>query len=276
LAERAERPRPRIVLAAFVRRALLEETSYRAAQLFRAIGFFAGVTSLYYLARLVDASPNPHLATSGSYTGFLLLGVIGADLQRVGASALPGRVREAQLQGTLEAMLATPTPAWLVLAGIALPDLLAALGRALLYVALLHVVAPSLLTHANAPLAALVAVLALAAFAALGLAGAAFTLLLRRGDPTGMLVGGLSLIAGGVLYPVSVLPPWLQAAGRLVPVTSALEALRAAVLEGAAASAIAPSLARLALFALVVFPAAAALFAAALARARRDGSLASY
>ena len=181
-----------------------------------------------------------------------------------------------QLQGTLEAMLATPTPPWLVLAGVGLPDLLGAGLRAAAYLVLLPLVAPGLLGHAALGASFLTVALAFLAFGALGLAGAAFTLLWRRGNPLGLLVGGLSMIAGGVLYPASVLPPWLRAVGALLPVSPALAALRGAVLDGRGVMELAGPLARLALFAGLLAPLAAGLFAYALARARDDGSLSSY
>jgi ABC-2 type transport system permease protein len=263
------------VLAAFLRRALLEAASARLAQLAKAAGFVAALASFLFLARLVDASQRPELKRLGGYAGFVLLGVVAADLQRVACGALARRLREAQLQGTLEALLATPTPTWLVVAGATLPDLAAALLRALAYLALGALLfRVPLAVDPAAALAALAA--ALAAFAALGLVGGALTLALRRADPLSMALGGASMVAGGVLYPQSVLPEWLARAGRLLPIEPALEALRGALLAGDGLSAIAPSLGRLALFATCVGPLGALLFGRALARARRDGSLSSY
>jgi ABC-2 type transport system permease protein len=73
-----------------------------------------------------------------------------------------------------------------------------------------------------------------------------------------------------------VLPPWLQSAGRLLPLTHALEALRLALLTGAGPAALAPSLGALALFACLLTPAGLGLFVYALRRARVDGSLTHY
>jgi len=44
---------------------------------------------------------------------------------------------------------------------------------------------------------------------------------------------GVSSVAGGVLFPASILPDWLQIVARLNPVTYALDAMRASLLGGA-------------------------------------------
>jgi ABC-2 type transport system permease protein len=78
------------------------------------------------------------------------------------------------------------------------------------------------------------------------------------------------------MYPVSVLPPWLRALGKLLPLTAALEALRGAMLAGASPMALRQPLATLAAFAVLLIPAGVVTFGYALRRARMDGSLTHY
>jgi ABC-2 type transport system permease protein len=91
-----------------------------------------------------------------------------------------------------------------------------------------------------------------------------------------MIIGSLSFFLSGVLYPVSVLPDWLRAIGRLLPLTHALAVLRGALLVGASPGALADSFIALLLFAGVLAPVGAGVFAFALRRARVDGSLSHY
>ena len=173
-------------------------------------------------------------------------------------------------------MLASPTPTWLLLLGLSLPDLLSVLLRNSAYLVLVALVSPQLIAQA-APLSAIVVVLvSLFSFAALGLLGAAFTLYMRRSNPIATLIGGLSVVAGGVLYPAAVMPQWLQLAGGLLPISPALEALRGALLDGAPLSSLGGALLRLSVFAAVMLPLSAWAFARALRRARDDGSLSAY
>ena len=62
---------------------------------------------------------------------------------------------------------------------------------------------------------------------------AAFTLALKRGDPLLWLSGGLSWLLGGVFFPTDMLPGGLRQAALVLPITHALEALRATLLGDA-------------------------------------------
>jgi ABC-2 type transport system permease protein len=265
------------VLLAFFRSELAQISRYRFHMLTRAAGFVFAVVSLYFFSRFVGSAPNRHLDRyGGGYLGFGMVGLLVSELQLVGVSALGTRVRMAQLMGFLEAELATPAPAWMVLGAAPVYEFGSAILRSAAYL-----VGASLLLGVSfrqaQPLSVLLAVpFVLAAFVGLGLLTAAGTMLTRRSNPVAMVLGAASMFLSGVIYPVSVLPAWLQAAGRLLPLTHALEALRLALLAGAAPRALAPSLGALAVFAFTLTPAGLGLFVYALRRARVDGSLTHY
>ena len=89
------------------------------------------------------------------------------------------------------------------------------------------------LAAANWLTVALAVPLVIAAFSGLGLLAAGTTMLVRRMNPVAMVIGSLSFFLSGVLYPVTVLPDWLRAVGRLLPLTHTLAVLRGALLVGA-------------------------------------------
>jgi ABC-2 type transport system permease protein len=76
-----------------------------------------------------------------------------------------------------------------------------------------------------------------------------------------------------MMYPVSVLPPPLQAIARLIPVTYSLEGMRAALLSGAGWAVLWPSLVALLIFAVVLIPVSFGVFAWALRRTKITGTL---
>jgi ABC-2 type transport system permease protein len=264
-------------LAAFVRRELAAMSGYRAALFSRVFTFVTAVVGLIFLSRFVGAAANPHMvAYGGNYLGFVAIGFLATELQQVGVSGLARRVRTAQVMGTLEAEMATPAPAWMVLGAAPVYEFGTAAFRSAIYLWGATLVAGLTLPRAN-PLTVFVAVpLVLAAFVGLGLITAGTTMVARRTNPVATLLGSLSFFLSGVVYPVTVLPPWLRLVGRALPLTHALDVLRAAFLVGASPAAIAGSLASLALFAAVLIPVGAATFAFALKRARVDGSLTHY
>ena len=60
----------------------------------------------------------------------------------------------------------------------------------------------------------------------------AFVLVVKRGDlVTGMILFAMGFISGAV-FPVSVLPDWIQPLGEIVPTRFAFDGLRAALFEG--------------------------------------------
>lgn len=265
------------VAAAFFRRGLQEALSYRAAFGMRLLTAGLSLTAFYFFARFVDMGRSPLLAPyGGDYLGFALVGLVLINLQHTAMSAYPEAIRQAQLTGTLEAMLATPTPSWLVLLCAPLYTFATSALWAVIYLVAGVLVFGVRFGPVNWTTLALAAPLSLLAFASLGFIGAALTMVVRRNAPLSALMGGASALLGGVLYPTGVLPGWLQTAAQALPITHALELVRRAVFTNAGLDQLGPSLLGLALFCAVCAPAGLVCFAWSLRRARRDGSLTHF
>jgi ABC-2 type transport system permease protein len=265
------------ILLAFVRRELAALGGYRTAFFIRIFGFGLAVGSLLFLSRFVGAAVNPHLALyHGNYLGFAALGFLGTEFQQVGVSVLAQRIRMAQVMGTLEAEVATPAPPWMVLGAPPVYEFAIAALRSAAYLLGANLLLGLDLSHANWASLLVAVPLIIAAFSGLGLLAAATTMLVRRLNPVAMVIGSLSFFLSGVMYPVSVLPEWLRAVGRLLPLTHALVVLRGALLVGSGLGELRSSLLALLVFAGLLAPVGAGMFAFALRRARIDGSLSHY
>jgi ABC-2 type transport system permease protein len=264
------------VLAANVRRDLAESSRYRVAFLTRAAGFVLAALSLYFFSRFIAAEHNPHLGPyGGNYLAFSVVGLVATQLQHAGIATLASRVRTAQVAGFLEAQLATPAPAWLVLAAEPVHVFLLALLRAAACILGAWLIFDVPFQPHFATLA-LGLPLALATFGGLGLLSAAATLAVRRLNPVTTLLTGLSALLSGVLYPVSVLPEPLQKVAQLLPLTHVIELLRQGLLADASPSMVVRPLRLLLALSLVLSIAGAVAFARALRRARIDGSLTHF
>jgi ABC-2 type transport system permease protein len=265
------------VLVAFARREARTVSGYRIAFLLRGMAFGLSVVTLAFLSRLVGATTNPHLAEyGGDYLAFAVVGLVVMDLQHVGVSNLAQRIRTAQILGLLEAEMATPAPAWIVLGVGPVYEFCLAAGRSAVYFLLAIGVFGVGFPRANLTSLVVAAPLVVAAFVGLGLLSAATTMLVRRTNPIAMLLASASMLLSGVAYPVSVLPPALRAIGRMLPLTHALELVRGALLRGSGLAEMAGSIAVLAIFAGLLVPAGVGLFFLALRRARVDGSLTHF
>ena len=126
---------------------------------------------------------------------------------------------------------------------------------------------------ANWPGAIVVLLASILAFAGLGIISASYSLLFRRGNPAKWLFLGVSGLVGGMMYPVSVLPEPLRILARLIPITYALEGMRAALLGRASWAELGPSIAALLIFAAILIPLSFAIFAWALRRTKITGTL---
>jgi ABC-2 type transport system permease protein len=124
--------------------------------------------------------------------------------------------------------------------------------------------------------ALLVLMLTTITFSSLGVISAAFTMVFKRGDPVHLFVGGISFLLGGVIFPVSEMPGWLQAVARLLPITHGLDGMRALLLQGRPLGAVGTQLLILTLFVALSLPLSLLCFQKAVNIARRDGTLLHY
>lgn len=278
--ERAPTPGRRVsplrVLTAFVRRDWQVAVSYR-------FGFVATIGQsmvslffLYFLGKLVAPGAGTGTATlRAGYFSFAVVGTSLLGLVNVGLSTVSDRLRADQTTGTFETLLAAPTPGWLtVVSGAAYPILFsAAVSLLTLAIALgafgmrLHA------SLASGAVAAGALLLTVALFCALGVGLASAVVLFKSGVPLVPFASTVLMLLGGVYYPVHLLPAPLRVLSYLLPFTWALDVIRRAILLAQVPWA---ELGWLLLSAAVLVPMSLGVFAAALNRARRLGTLGQY
>jgi ABC-2 type transport system permease protein len=103
-------------------------------------------------------------------------------------------------------------------------------------------------------IACLLLLLTVGTFAAIGILSATVIILTKRGDPFSSLVLLVSSLLAGAVFPVAVLPDWLQAIARLVPAFYGLSGMREVLLAGGGLSEVAGDIAILTLFNIVLLP----------------------
>jgi ABC-2 type transport system permease protein len=86
----------------------------------------------------------------------------------------------------------------------------------------------------------------------------------------------LSGLLGGVYYPTSVIPSWIQSLSSVVPLTYGLRALRRVWLDGVGYREVLPDVLTLAAMALVLLALGIGAFVTGMRYARRAGTLAHY
>ena len=191
-------------------------------------------------------------------------------------STLDASLQEARQNGTLENLLATQTSLSVILAGSSLYPFALMSLRTTIYIGWGAVLFGFPLQGANWLGALLVLGASVLAFSGLGVLSASYLLILKRGNPVNWAILGLSTVVGGMMYPISVLPVWLQYVARLIPVTYSLEGMRAAILGHASTRELLPPIAVLLLFAALLLPISFAIFSWALRRTKITGTLTHF
>ncbi len=267
------------VLWAFLVRDLRIAASYRLQLFVQVTGVLTLAFTFFFLALMLHGVEHriPALHRyGGGYFGFALVGLATSSLLDAALRAFSNGLREAQLTGTFEAMLATRAPVGLIVAGSGLYALLFTLARALGFVGVGVLLFGLDVRPEGLPAAALVLALTLGVTLALGLFAAGFVVRFQQGDPLSAGLAGLSWLLSGVIYPKEILPAEVQALASYLPMTHSLEAMRLALLGGADPASLGPAVAYLGTIAAAGLPLGALWFARCLAAARRSGTLAQY
>jgi ABC-2 type transport system permease protein len=265
------------LLRAFFVRDFYTEVSYRVAFLVGLAGVLFRVFIFYFLAKLIGESAAPLLGNyNGDYFSFVIIGIAFGSYFGVGLTGFARALRHAQTTGTLEAMIMTPAPISSIVIGSSVWSYAYTTFRVLVYLLVGTFILGLDLGNANYPAAFFSLALSIVSFASIGIVAASIIIIVKRGDPITSLFSNLASLIGGVFYPVEILPNWLQAAAKLLPITYALRAMRLTLLTGASWAEIAPDLLALAAFCLLLFPLSLLIFRYAVERARADGSLTHY
>jgi ABC-2 type transport system permease protein len=264
-------------MSALFLRDLAIARSYRAAFILELFQTLFAAAGFFFLSRFVESPELDRALPPGmSYFSFALVGLAFFDYLSVALRAFDDSLRDARQNGTLEHLLVTQTSLPVILAGsILYPFVLLSL-RTAIYLGWGAALFGFPLGEANWLGALLVLAASILAFSGLGVLSASYLLVFKRGSPVNWAFLGISSVVGGMMYPVSALPVWLQYLARLVPITYALEGMRAALLTHAAFRDLWPSLAALLIFAAILLPVSLATFSWALRRTKITGTLTHF
>lgn len=258
---------------AFFIRDVQNSVSYRFAFVFGLVTSIAQTLALWLPAQLVG--DNKLFEKDGGFLAYSIIGTTMLGFFMASYGGFATSISSERSVGTLESVFATRAPlsglllggsAWTLLMSFVDVGLTLAAASLIFGIqfqgAVSHMVPVIVLTNLT--------------FVALGFFSAAFTILFQRGDPFRLLVGGASVLLGGVFYPVDVLPRWISWVGELLPITHGARALRGIALRGDTLSEHAFEVSALSAFNLLLLPLGLYAFYWAVRRARLDGTLFHY
>jgi ABC-2 type transport system permease protein len=258
---------------ALARRDFLTTRSYKLSFVLEVV-FGVVELAVYFFISQVLGEVNPEsLQGAPSYFAFASVGVIMAALLAAATTSIAARLREEQLAGTMEVLAAQPVTSPELCVGIVSFPFAYAAVRAALYLLVAAFWMNLDVSQTSWPGVATMLVATALALSPLGILSGALVVLYKRGSLLGGTLVYAMTIIGGAVFPISVLPDWLEWIGRLMPVRFAFDGVRAALFSGAGWGDDALALAA---FGVVLAPLSLLAFAFALDRAKKTGSLSEY
>jgi ABC-2 type transport system permease protein len=206
------------VFRAFLRRDLREALTYKFSFVSSITGILLSSATFYFVAKLVPSAPRPS-GPSAAITSFAVVGRLRRPLTHVQEASR--RSSGAQLSGTLEALLVTPVPVPIILFGSSLYSLAFQVARTALHLGVAVAFFGLALGRVNVPGVLAVGVLTVLCFLSVGVLSASFILVYKTGNPFSWVLGTVSGLLGGVVFPIALLPPWIRWISSLLPVTYA-------------------------------------------------------
>jgi ABC-2 type transport system permease protein len=243
----------------------------------RFFSLFFTILTFFFLSKLFAGNISPYLEPyGGSYFAFVLVGIaIGSYLQ-LSLSSFSKSIREAQMTGTLEALLMTQTSIHTIIFASSIYGFFWESLEVFLLLSFGVVVFGMSVENANIGVAITILLLTITSSMGVGIISASFIMVFKKGDPLNMIISTSSGLIGGVMYPVSVLPEWVQEFACFIPLTHSLEGMRQALINGATFEEVSKSLIALIIFSVILLPLSLWIFSFAVKKAEIDGTLTHY
>lgn len=257
---------------AVMRRDLSIYFSYRTRIVSQVLTSVFSLTLFYYVSRLVHVSG---FNSPASYFGFVVVGISMVGVM-YSCFMIPELLRQELVAGTFDRLLLSPFGAVRSVMAMTLFPLLYSFVLAATTLGLGCALFGLRLHWSTVPLSAPVMALALLAFLPFGLLFAALTVVIKQGNVgTSWLIALLSIV-GGLYFPVSLLPHWVQTAATLQPFTAATSELRHVLVNSPIGETPEGALVKLALFAGVLVPASILVLSRAIRLGQRRGTIIEY
>jgi ABC-2 type transport system permease protein len=263
---------PRTVWALITRDFLIAR-SYRIAVVLDVILGSLNLLVYFFISKTFDNPDPASLGAAPSYFAYAAVGVAMTTVINAATATVSQRMRQEQLTGTLEATVSQPISPTSLAAGASGLPFMSATVRAAVYLSISVLLFNLDLPNADWPGAAAVLLASGVALSSLGVASAGMVMIVKRGDIiVSLAVFALGLFSGAI-FPISVLPDWLQPIAKVAPTRFSFDGLRSALFGGGDWG---TDVLVLCAYAVVLVPAALWAFDAALRWAKRAGSIAEY
>ena len=221
--------------------------------------------------------PAAYLADyGGKYFPFLLVGIILSNYISASLGGFNETINSEQWNGTLEFLFMSPIKISTLILAMNLWKFINASLNVIIYLLFATWLLGVRFSNANIFAGIVILFLTIISFSSIGIISSAFILVFKRGGIFNSVFGGMTNFFGGVFFPITILPQWLQIISYFFPLTYSLRALRHALIMGYPFRLLANDIIILALFSLFLLPISIFCFKSAVKIAKRNASLSYY
>jgi len=264
---------------AFVVRDFQLAFSYRLEFFLRILSILFVTTTLFFISQIFAAGfDTPYEQWRDPFLAWITA-LPFLNYFMTGFSSLAEAIRSEQRQGTLEGVLMTPINLPTLIVAASAWDFVLATFHSFLYLFFAWAFF-GVQFRGNFLLAMLFLVVTTLVLASVGIISASFAMVFKRGDPLALIIGTGSALFSGVFFPTQLLT---ETAGRLfglisylLPATHGIEGIRRVLIQGHGFSEVREPLLTLLVYLALLLPFSLWVFARAVRRAKREGSLIQY
>lgn len=262
-----------IPLSAIFKRDLMLAMSYRLDFVIRIFSALFAVVLWYYLSIILK--PDVSVTGTGDYFTYVVIGMALLGYINLMLYTFSQKIRQDQMVGTLEFIIASPTSPALLLFSSTLWEMVMETLHLVIYLLIAFAFGASFKLGSMLPMG-LVFVLTLLSFGSLGIIAASFLIVFKRGEPITPFIAAFFALLGNIFFPVKILPPALKALSLFIPLPYSVEAVRKLLTQGAGLMDVLPEINALMVFSVVLVPAAVLSLNLSLKLSRRYGLLSQY
>ncbi|MFB3851614.1 MAG: ABC transporter permease [Acidobacteriota bacterium] len=260
-------------IVAIFKRDLKLALSYRFDFIIRAFSALFSVVLWYYLS--VFLKPDKSLIGNGDYFTYVIVGMSLLSYINVMLFSFSQKIRQDQLMGTLEFIMASPVSPSLLLFSSTIWEIVMETLHLVVFIAFALVLGANFHIGSIFVLVAIF-ILTLISFGSLGIIAASFLLVFKRGEPITPFVTAFFALLGNIFFPAQILPEPLKLLSYIIPLPYAVEGLRKVVIQGAGFSQVVTEFNALLIFSAVLVPLAVISLNFSLKIAKKYGLLAIY
>ena len=211
---------------AFLKKDLINQTSYRLSFFLNILSIFIAVYVFFIFSKLFEGSNNYLEKFGNNYFFFLIIGISISDVVLRISSVINTEVRNYQLTGMFEEIINLKAPIIELLSYSFIYPIVYSIFRLLIFLFFAVIFFDLSLDFTNLGLIVFAIFLTLTSCVGIAYIAGAYALAFKKGNPLSAINQLSVMILGGVFFPTTILPDWLNYISQFIPVTHALEIIR--------------------------------------------------